>query len=278
MLDESTFSTSHFPFSIMLLAIDIGNSSIKFGVFDRENLVARFTVPNANFSTADEIHSQISNQIPVNQFSAIVVSSVVPVISELMRELGEKFFDCTAFFVDNTLDFGLKIKYEQPENLGIDRLIAAFAATEKYGVPCIVCDFGTATTIDAVNSHREYLGGIITPGINTLSEALYAKTAKLPRVELVRPPRVIGNSTVSAIQSGIFFGYLGLTEGILRRMINELSKKPIVVATGGFAKLIAENCNLIDTIDENLMLEGLRSIYSRNSGVNESERVMQKKK
>ncbi len=268
MLEDSTFSIFHFPFSIMLLAIDIGNSSVKFGVFDRENLVARLAVPNANFSTADDIYSQISNQIPVKKFSAIIISSVVPKISGLVREVSEKFLDCALFFVDNTLDFGLKIKYEQPEKLGIDRLIAAFAAAEKYGVPCLVCDFGTATTIDAVNSRSEYLGGIITPGINTLSEALHAKTAKLPRVEIIKPPRVIGTSTVSAIQSGIFFGYIGLTEGILRRMIDELGEKPIVVATGGFSKLIAENCDLIDTIDENLMLEGLRLIYLRNAATN----------
>ena len=261
----------HFPFSIMILTIDIGNSSVKFGVFDRENLIARFAVANANFSTADEIYSQISNQIPVKKFSSIVVSSVVPKISEIIGEVCEKFFNCAPLCVDSTLDFGLKIRYEQPEKLGIDRLIAAFAAAEKYGVPCVVCDFGTATTIDAVNAQNEYLGGIITPGINTLSDALYAKTAKLPRVEIVKPLRVIGNSTVSAIQSGIFFGYIGLTEGILQRMIDELGEKPRVIATGGFAKLIAENCDLIDLVDENLMLEGLRMIYLRNSAINKHE-------
>lgn len=265
------FSIFHFLFSILILTIDIGNSSTKFGVFDRENLITRFAVANADFSTADEIYSQISIQIPVKKFSAIVVSSVVPKISEIARELGENFYGCAPLYVDSTLDFGLKIKYEQPEKLGIDRLIAAFAAAEKYGVPCVVCDFGTATTIDAVNSHREYLGGIITPGINTLSDALHAKTAKLPRVEIVKPPRVIGNSTVSAIQSGIFFGYIGLTEGILRRMIAELGERPRVIATGGFAKLIAENCDLIDSVDENLLLEGLRMIYLRNSAANKHE-------
>ncbi len=272
--------TYHLPFTTkeMLLTIDIGNSFIKFGVFDEENLVSRFAIPSADFPTTDRIYSQISSQISRNQFSAIVVSSVVPRISESVRELGEKIFGFAPFFVDNMLDFGLKIKYEQPENLGVDRIVAAFAAAEKYGKPCIVCDFGTATTIDAVNSQSEYLGGIITPGINTLSEALYVKTAKLPRVELARPPRVIGNSTVSAIQSGIFFGYVGLTEGILRRMIDELGEKPQVVATGGFAKLIAENCDLVDTIDEDLMLEGLRLIYSRNSSVNKLEALAKKKK
>lgn len=248
----------------MLLAIDIGNSSIKFGVFDRENLVSRFAVPTIAEQTSAEMFSQFSGKTRFRKFSAIVVSSVVPKISGSVDELGEKFFDCKPFFVDHTLDFGLKIKYEQPEKLGIDRLVAAFAAAEKYGTPCIVCDFGTATTIDAVNSASEYLGGIIAPGINILGEALFLKTAKLPRVELARPPRIIGNSTSSAIQSGIFFGYIGLTEGILRRMIDELGEKPRVVATGGFSRLIAENCDLIDSTDENLMLEGLRLIYLRN--------------
>jgi type III pantothenate kinase len=252
----------------MILAVDIGNSSIKFGVFDRENLVVRFTVPTGVDKIGTKIFSQFNDKTRFREFSAIVVSSVVPKLSEAARQFGENFFDRSPFFVDHTLDFGLKIKYDPPENLGIDRLVAAFAAAEKYGKPCIVCDFGTATTIDAVNSAGEYLGGVITPGFNTLGEALFLKTAKLPRVELIKPPRVIGNSTVSAIQSGVFFGYIGLTEGILRRMIGELGEKPRVIATGGFSRLIAENCDSIELIDENLMLEGLRLLYLRNSDAN----------
>jgi type III pantothenate kinase len=246
----------------MLLAIDIGNSSTKLGAFENETLVKRLIIPTIRSKTADEIHASFEAQLD-RQFSAIVISSVVPELNDAFRILGEKYFNQTPFFVDNLLDFGLEIKYFPPENLGIDRLVAAFAATRKYSAPVIVCDFGTATTIDAVNSNEEYLGGIITPGINTLSEALFIKTSKLPRVEIRKPETVIGNSTVGSIQSGIFYGYVGLTEGILKRMIDELGEKPKVVATGGFASLIAENCDLIETVDENLMLDGLRIIHKK---------------
>jgi type III pantothenate kinase len=241
----------------MILAIDIGNSSTKLGVFDNENLVKRLIIPTIRSKSADEIYTSIQDELTF-RFSAVVVSSVVTELHDAFLELGEKYFNRTPIFVDNTFDFGLEIKYFPPENLGIDRIIAAFAAVKKYGKPCIVCDFGTATTIDAVNSKNEYLGGIITPGMNTLSEALFIKTSKLPRVEIRKPETVIGNSTVASIQSGIFYGYVGLTEGIIKRMSDELGEKPNVIATGGFAKLIAENCDLIEIIDENLILEGLR--------------------
>lgn len=246
----------------MLLTIDIGNSSTKIGAFDGENLTKRLTIPTIRSKNADEIYASIQDEIK-GQFSAVVVSSVVPELNDAFRDLGEKYFNQTPLFVDNGLDFGLEIKYFPPENLGVDRLVAAFAAFRKYGAPVIVCDFGTATTIDAVNSSKEYLGGIITPGINTLSEALFIKTSKLPRVEIRKPATVIGNSTAHAIQSGVFYGYIGLTEGILRRMIDELGEQPKTIATGGFANLIAENCSLIETVDENLMLDGLRLIYDK---------------
>ena len=246
----------------MLLAIDIGNSSVKFGVFDNKILISRFSIPTVRRQSADALDSSISEHLN-HDISAIIISSVVPELKKSFREYGEKFHNLRPIFIDNTFDFGLKIKYNPPEAIGVDRIVAAFAAARKYGAPCIVCDFGTATTIDAVNSQSEYLGGIIAPGINTLSESLFIKTSKLPRVELVKPASVIGNSTISSIQSGIFYGYLGLTEGILRRMIDELGEKPRVIATGGFARLIAESCELIEIVDENLMLDGLRLIYEK---------------
>ena len=247
----------------MLLAIDIGNSSTKFGAFDGENLFKRLTIPTIRSKTADEIHASIQDEIK-DRFSAVVVSSVVPELNDAFRDLGEKYFNQTPLFVDNRMNFGLEIKYFPPENLGVDRIVAAFAAVEKYGAPVIVCDFGTATTIDAVSARKDFLGGIITPGINTLSEALFIKTSKLPRVEIRKPETVIGNSTAHAIQSGIFYGYIGLTEGILRRMMSELDELPKTIATGGFARLIAENCDLIEIVDENLMLDGLRLIQEKN--------------
>lgn len=245
----------------MLLAIDIGNSSTKLGLFDDENLVKRLAVPTIRTKTADEIYETIKEEISAH-VSTIAVSSVVPELNDAFRVLGEKFFNCTPVFVDNRFDFGLEIKYFPPENLGVDRLVAAFAAVRKYGAPVIVCDFGTATTIDVVNSKNEFLGGIITPGISTLADALHLKTSKLPRVEIRKPESVIGTSTIHAIQSGIFYGYIGLTEGILERMRTELGEQPKVIATGGFANLIAESIDLIEIIDENLMLEGLRLILN----------------
>ena len=246
----------------MFLAIDIGNSSTKLGVFDNENLVKRLVIPTIRSKSADEIYASLQDKLTF-QFSAIIISSVVPELKNSIRQLSEKYFNRTPVFVDNSFDSGLKIKYSQPENLGVDRLIAAFAAVEKYGAPVIVCDFGTAANFEVVNSKREYLGGIIAPGIQTLADSLFLKTSKLPRVEIKKTSKVIENSTISCIQSGIFYGYLGLTEGILRRMSDELGEKPKVIATGGFANLIAENCNLIEIIDENLMLEGLCLIYEK---------------
>src|SRR5215204_2359570 len=246
----------------MLLTIDIGNSSTKLGVFENETLVKRLTIPTIRSKTGDEIHAAVGEELKY-QVSAIVISSVVPELNDSFRTFGEKYYNRMPFFVDNRLDFGLEIKYFPSESLGIDRIVAAFAAAQIYGAPVIVCDFGTATTIDVVNSKNEYLGGIITPGINTLSEALFIKTSKLPRVEIRKPETVIGNSTAHSIQSGIFYGYVGLTEGILKRMINELGEKPKTVATGGFAGLIAENSELIEIVDENLMLHGLRMIHAK---------------
>ncbi len=246
----------------MLLAIDIGNSSVKFGVFENELLKNKFSLTTVRTQTADEIYSRILPQ-SIYKISAVIISSVVPELKNSFRELSVKNFNTEPIFVDNSYNFGLEIKYFPPETLGSDRIIAAFTAARKYGKPVIVCDFGTATTIDAINSKSEYLGGVITPGINTLSEALFSKTAKLPRVEISKPEKVIGNSTNSSIQSGIFYGYLGLVEGILQRMIKELNENPRIVATGGFAGLIAENCPIIETVDENLMLDGLQMIYER---------------
>ena len=244
----------------MLLAIDIGNSFTKFGFFEGDILLERINAPTIRTDTADEIY----NPAFIDQIRAIVVSSVVPELNDAYLEFSRKHFRLEPVFVDNTFDFGLKIKYNPPENLGVDRIIAAFAAAEKYGAPCIVCDFGTAATIDAVNSHREFLGGVIAPGTRALGESLFLKTSKLPRVEFEKPRSVIGDSTVAAIQAGIFFGYIGLVEGVLRRILDEFgSEKPMIIATGGDARMIANECALIKTVDENLILDGLRLLYEK---------------
>lgn len=246
----------------MLLTIDIGNSTTKFGVFDHEKLIKRFSIPTLRNQSADEINNSVAENLnfPV---SAVIVSSVVPELNESFQKFGETRFNRKSFFVGSDSNFGLKIRYNPPDALGIDRAVAAFAAREKYGKPVIVCDFGTATTIDYVNRDGEFTGGIITPGIKTLADSLFQKTSRLPKIEIVKPEKVIGDSTVSAIQSGIYFGYAGLVKEILQKMFAETGEKPKVVATGGFASTIAESVGKIEIVDENLMLEGLRLIYEK---------------
>jgi type III pantothenate kinase len=243
----------------MLLAIDIGNTLTKFGIFENDTLRRRMAVPTVRRQTADEIyHPEIQN------VHDVIISSVVPELKNAYREFSQKYFHLEPLFVDSSFDFNLKIKYNPPEKLGVDRLTAAFAAVEKYGAPCVVGDFGTATTIDAVNSRREFLGGIIAPGMQTMSEALFLKTSQLPQIKIRKPASVIGNSTAKAIESGTYFGYIGLVDGIVERMIAELGEMPQIVATGGFAKLIAETSETIAIVDDDLMLDGLRLVYEKN--------------
>ena len=246
----------------MLLTIDIGNSAAKFGIFDQANLVSRFAVPTAHTDTADKINSLVQSN-STGKIAAVVISSVVPELNDAYRKFAAEFHHLEAVFVDNKFDFGLKVNYHPPKSIGVDRIVAAFAAVEKYGKPCIICDFGTATTIDAVNSSGEYLGGIIAAGMRLLADALFRKTSKLPRVEIKKPAKVIGDSTVRSIQSGIYFGYVGLVDGVIERMIDELGELPRVIATGGFAEIIAESSVKIGIVDELLMLDGLRLIYEK---------------
>jgi type III pantothenate kinase len=244
----------------MLLAIDIGNSTTKFGAFDREKLTKRFTIPTSRNQTESDINDLIEGELNF-AVDAVIISSVVPEANDAFQKFFEKRFNLKPVFVRH--DFNLKILYNPPENLGIDRAVAAFAARELYGKPVIVCDFGTATTIDFVNRNGEFAGGIITPGIKTLADSLFQKTSQLPRIEIEKPEKVIGDTTTSAIQSGVYFGYIGLVKEILQRMLEETAETPKIVATGGFASIIAENVKMIEIVDENLMLEGLRLIFEK---------------
>lgn len=253
----------------MLLVIDIGNTSIKFGLFDKDKLVSNWKIPTSRNNNIEQVKSLLpqnldKNKVDFGAITVVIVSSVVPPLDLVVQSFSQRLLNLDPIFVRHTFDFGFEIDYAQPENLGVDRLVAAFAAREKYGKPIIVCDFGTATTMDAVNSQNVYLGGIIVTGMSVLAEALNQKTAKLPPVEIEKVESVFGKSTIGAIQSGIYFGYTSLVDGIIRRMIEELNEKPKVVATGGLAPLIAGGAEMIDMVDENLMLEGLRLIYERN--------------
>jgi type III pantothenate kinase len=256
----------HFFFTKMLLAIDIGNTTASFGLFEGETLDSTFVIPTVREQASEEIYSIIKPDLDSN-ISEIIISSVVPELEIPFRELFESKYDKTPVFVDNNFDFGFSIKYFPPESCGVDRLIAAFAAKQKYGIPCIVCDFGTATTIDVVNSKNEYIGGIVTPGMKTLADSLNSKTSKLPKTEIAKPEKVIGNTTIGSIQSGVFYGYISLVDGIINRMFDELQEKPKVIATGGFSGLIAKESEFIDFVDRDLILTGIKFVSERlNSG------------
>jgi type III pantothenate kinase len=252
----------------MLLVIDIGNINTSLGVYQQDSLTAHWRMNTVRDRTVDEVGVLARQmfslaEIDYRKISAVVVASVVPPLNFTFQKMSENYFGQTAIFVDSKLDLGLKILYNPPTDVGADRIVDAVAAIARYRAPCIVVDFGTATTFDAINSRGEYLGGVITPGITISSDALFARAAKLPRVEIKKPEKVIGASTVGSIQSGLYYGYAGLVDGILRRMIEELGEQTRVVATGGLAPLISPASELIDTVDDTLTLEGLRLIYEK---------------
>jgi type III pantothenate kinase len=242
----------------MILAIDIGNSATKFGLFERERLTSRFSIPTKRDATADEIRNAVGDQLP-SEIDAVIVCSVVPSIESVMRSFLASATGVDPVFVTNSFDFGLKINYEPLESLGTDRLVNAYAAVEKYGAPCIVCGLGTATTIDAVSADREFLGGIIAPGMDAMSEALHLKAERLPKVGASKPDNIFGNSTVDAIRAGVYFGYVAMVEGLIMRIRTE-SGISRVIATGGIAPLLSEELAGLTTVDRDLLLNGLRML------------------
>ncbi len=254
----------------MLLVIDAGNTNTSLGVFDGTQLVAHWRLTTARARTVDEygVHARNLFELAGLDFKAIdaiAISSVVPPLNFTLKRMAEVYFHLTPLFVDHTTNTGLVILYNPPSDVGADRIVDAVAAIAKYGAPCIVVDFGTATTFNAITKEGEYLGGVITPGITISSDALFERTAKLPRVEIKRPQKVIGSSTIDAMQSGLYHGFSGLVDGILRKMIEELGGSARVIATGGLAPLIATGSELIELVDETLTLEGLRLVFERTT-------------
>jgi len=253
----------------MLLAIDVGNTNIVLGVFDGEELVADFRLHTEERATGDEMGLLIvgllqGRGIAASQVSAVVVSNVVPILSRPMDELSHHYFHMAPMVVGPGIRTGMRILYEDPRQVGADRIVNALAAFRRYGGPAVLVDFGTATTFDAISAQGDYLGGAIAPGIVISLDALVSHTAKLTRVELAAPPTVIGRNTTASMQAGLVYGYVGLIEGIVQRMKGELGDGAKVVATGGLAELIASQTAVIDTVDQRLTLDGLRIIHELN--------------
>jgi type III pantothenate kinase len=249
----------------MLLAIDAGNTNITLGLFRDQELIAqwRLVTDRERSEYEADVRSLFERaDIDRSEVDGIAIASVVPQLDHALRQIATSF-SVEPLFVDHTTDTGLKLFYDPPSDLGADRIVDAVAAMNKYGTPCIVVDFGTATTFNVVSKRREFLGGAISPGLFTCADALFTRAAKLPRVDFVEAPVVIGTSTVEAIQSGIYYGYAGLVDGMIARMLEGLLSVSQIVATGGLAPLIADASQYIDTIDETLTLDGLRIVYDR---------------
>ncbi|MBK7975614.1 MAG: type III pantothenate kinase [Deltaproteobacteria bacterium] len=254
----------------MLMVVDVGNTNIVLGLFDEDRLIQSWRLTTDKSRTSDEygilIHELYARErVPQGQVTACMVSCVVPPMIPTVNEVARKFFKLEPQFVGPGIRTGMAILYDSPREVGADRIVNAVAAFEKLKRSCIVVDFGTATTFDVVSSKGEYLGGAIAPGLGISTEALFQHASKLPRVELVRPRSAIGKTTVHSMQAGLIFGYAGLVDALVRRIIAELGgDKPAVIATGGIAPLVASETETIEEVDELLTLTGLRILHDRN--------------
>ena len=251
----------------MLLAIDLGNTNTVFGVYDGENLVMHWRLSTQKERTVDEYGILLRNlfaleKIDAKKIRGVIVASVVPPLDAVLNEMVSAYFSVKPMFVTHE-NAGIPVIYDDPREVGADRIVNAVAVIDKYGKPAIVVDFGTATTFDAITAAGEYRGGVIAPGIVISAEALYEHAAKLPRIEIQKPPSVIGTSTVGSMQSGLFYGYVALVDGIITRMKKELGPKTRVIGTGGQAPFISQETKLIELVDANLTLDGLQLVAAR---------------
>jgi type III pantothenate kinase len=254
----------------VLLAVDVGNTNVTLALFDGEKLVADWRVTSHRERTGDEIGVELTQLFGLRGFelkvvSGVVISSVVPTLNPALVDASRRYLKCEPVMVGPGVKTSVRIRYENPRDVGADRIANALAAYTKYGGPIVVIDFGTAVTYDAINKEGDYLGGAIAPGVEISLDALVSQTAMLRRVEPVAPDSVIGRNTIASIQSGLIWGFVAQVEGMVKRMVDELGGNARVVATGGQAALVAGLTNVIETTDPLLTLEGLRLIYSQNS-------------
>lgn len=261
----------------MLLALDVGNTNTTLGLYrldtEKPGLAAHWRVTTHRAQTVDEYGVLFVNLFEMNRLSArdvthIIVSSVVPPLDSTLRQVCEEYFHVHPLFVEPGIKTGMPVLQENPADLGADRLVNAIAAFERYGGPCVVVDFGTATTFDVISAKGEYMGGAISAGLGISADALFSRAARLGKVDIKRPAKVIGTNTLTHLQSGLYFGYIGLVDGILERMVAELGEKPRVIATGGLARQISEDSRYITEIDDMLTLDGLRILFERNRAAN----------
>ena len=253
----------------MILAIDVGNTHTVVGVYDDKKLLSYWRISTDLNKTEDEYGMLVKNllsnsNLALSDIKSVVISCVIPPVSWILKKMSIDYFKVSALIVGPGIKTGICIKTDNPKEVGADRIVNAIAAYKLYGGPVIIVDFGTATTFCAVDADGIYLGGAIAPGLEISVEALFEKTAKLPKIEIIKPKHSIGSNTITAMQSGMFFGYLGLINELIRRFKRELGEDSVVVATGGQAELIGNESKLIDKINPLLTLEGLHLIYEMN--------------
>ncbi len=250
----------------MILVIDIGNTTMEFGIYEGKELIGVFRLGSKRDITSDEVGLFVTQffeyrKIDLNEVSDVIISSVVPQVNYSVCSAVRKYFNLEPLVIGENLFCNMPNLYENPKEVGADRIVDSYAAFRKYGGPLIIVDFGTATTCEAVSGNGEYLGGIIYPGIKTSMDALYEKAAKLPKVEILKPEFALGRNTVSSMQSGAYYGYLGAIDMMVKNLKAVIGSEAKVVATGGFARLFGGETGLFDYIDQRLPLEGIRMVY-----------------